>query len=356
MNERVLVGMSGGIDSSVAALLVRDQGYDVTGVIMKIWDDSYSVELSGSHACFGPDEKEDVEKAREVCDLLGIPLVEIDLKDEYRTTVLDYFVSEYSCGRTPNPCIRCNSRMKFDRMFKKAAEQGIEYEYVATGHYVRSEFDPEFGAHVLKQAVDTRKDQSYFLSRLDRDLLPRTLFPLGSMKKEQVRRLSVERCLGFEQIPESQDFIAGDYTLLLPEGKPGYIKDSEGRILGHHEGIERFTIGQRRGLGISSHSPLYVTAIDAPTQTVFVGDEMGLYSKDLRAHEVHLLIPDEFELSFPLQCTAKIRSSGQPAPATVIREEQGDWLVSFDEPRRAVAPGQSIVFYLGQTMIAAATI
>lgn len=352
MSKKVIVGMSGGVDSSVAAALLVEKGYDVTGVIMKIWDDSIMMEQTGKHACFGPDEKEDVEKAREVCSDLGIDLIEIDLKDEYKHTVLDYFVSEYACGRTPNPCVRCNSKMKFGSMVDKVRKLGIEFDAFATGHYVRVGFHPEFGGTVLMTASEKKKDQSYFLYRLSRDQIEHVMFPLGSMTKDEVRKAAVEKHLGFEDIPESQDFIGGDYTSLLESKGPGEIVDTEGNILGEHTGIEQYTVGQRRGLGIAAEKPLYVVRIDADNNQVVVGFDEQLYQEKLFAEDVNWLLPgipgkDEF----PISCEAKIRSQQEAFPASIDSMDNGKLSISFGQPQRAVAPGQSVVLYQGDVVL-----
>ena len=343
MSKKVLVGMSGGVDSSVAAALLVDQGYEVTGVIMKIWDDELMFDQAGKHACFGPDEKEDVEKAQEVCDRLGIELVQVDLKDAYRDTVLDYFSSEYSCGRTPNPCVRCNSRMKFGAMVDRARELGITFDYFATGHYVRKSRDESSGVWHLRKAADHKKDQSYFLYRLDQGQLAAALFPLGDMTKDEVRQYAVKKDLGFEGIPESQDFIGGDYTELLKPGKPGLIVDTDGRELGTHQGIGQYTIGQRRGLGIASRKPLYVVRIDAERNLVYVGTDDELYMGELTADEL-VWGPVRPE-TFPVPCRIKVRSQQEPFPAEIIGMGDDSIKLRFANPQRAITPGQSVVIY-----------
>jgi tRNA-specific 2-thiouridylase len=352
MGKKVIVGMSGGVDSSVAAALLVEKGYDVTGVIMKIWDESIMMGQTGKHACFGPDEKEDVEKAKEVCSALGIDLIEIDLKDEYKHTVLDYFASEYACGRTPNPCVRCNSKMKFGSMVDKVRELGIEFDAFATGHYVRVGFHPEFGGTVLMTAGVKKKDQSYFLYRLSRDQIEHVMFPLGSMTKDEVRTVAMEKNLGFEDVPESQDFIGGEYTSLLESKGPGEIVDTEGGVLGEHNGIEQYTVGQRRGLGIAAGKPLYVVRIDAENNQVVVGFDDELYKEKLSAEDVNWLLPRMPERDeFPIRCEAKIRSQQAAFPASVDALENGKLTISFAQPQRAVAPGQSVVLYQGDVVL-----
>lgn len=346
MSKKVIIGMSGGVDSSVAAALLVEQGYDVTGVIMKIWDERIMMGQTGRHACFGPDEKEDVEKAREVCERLGIPLIEIDLKDAYKHTVLDYFVSEYACGRTPNPCVRCNSRMKFGAMVDRVRASGVSFDLFATGHYVRKRYLEQYGGFVLHEAVDTAKDQTYFLYRITREQLRTALFPLGELTKEQVREIALRQDLGFEDIPESQDFIGGDYSMLLRKGEPGEIVNSAGDVLGSHRGIHHYTIGQRRGLGISAERPLYVLRIDPVENRVVVGFDEELYGHELIAHDLTWLTPEDPAVGdCPIVCQAKIRSQQQAFPATVYREGPDRLRIRFSEPQRAIAPGQSVVLY-----------
>ena len=345
MSKKVIIGLSGGVDSSVAAALLVAEGYEVIGVTMNIWDGIAMAEHEGRHACFGPDEKEDAEKAAQVCGQLGIPFYEFDLKKEYRDTVLEYFSSEYSLGRTPNPCVRCNSRMKFGALVEKVAEQGIEFDFFATGHYVRKGTDPRYGT-VLKKGFDDRKDQSYFLCRLTREQLSRAHFPLGELEKTTVKTLAKEYHLGFDHIPESQDFICGDYTELLEtEPEPGDIVDAKGNILGRHKGYQHYTIGQRRGLGVAAAYPLYVVEIDSTKNQIIVGPDAELYKEALTASSLNWLIPVPEASAFPLEVEVKIRSQQKPVLARIALISEDLLEVRFAAPQRAVAPGQSVVLY-----------
>ena len=248
----VAVGMSGGVDSSTAASLLKGQGLAVIGLTMAIFSGHDCCQGISRHASYGPGEEEDLQSAREVCSLLKIPHHVVDLREEYRETVLDNFTAEYLAGRTPNPCTRCNPLLKFGLMLDKARQTGVSFDIFATGHYVRTEFDPHRGRHVLKSALDGKKDQSYFLYGLKPDLLPRLRFPLGELTKDQVRDHAESLGLPVSDRPESQDFVeGGDYSFLFDKDqiRPGPIVDHEGKRLGTHKGIINYTVGQRRGIG-----------------------------------------------------------------------------------------------------------
>ena len=295
----VAVGMSGGVDSSVAALLVTESGFRAVGVTMRIYEEMRlrrqggdpvdgcvpAAQAQSSNACYGPDEEQDAERARQVCDSLGIPFVEVDLRAEYRAHVLDYFSREYLAGRTPNPCVRCNQALKFGLLLEKlASEAGVRAERFATGHYARVDFDSALERFTLRAGVDAAKDQSYFLCMLSQDQLARCLFPLGGMRKSEVRALARERGLVTHDRAESQDFAGGDYRSMVrpgPAGREGFFRLASGEVVGKHRGIWAYTIGQRRGLGISGGEPLYVTGIDAATDTVFVGPAGQLFREGL---------------------------------------------------------------------------
>ena len=343
---KVAVGLSGGVDSSVAAALLKKDGHDVVGVTMEIFDGSIAVKESLKHACYGPGEKEDVEKAAAVCRKLGIPFHVIDLKAEYRHHVLDYFRDEYLEGRTPNPCVVCNKKLKFGFLLEKAKEAGIPFEVFATGHY--AEIADMGGRHLLKKALDRSKDQTYFLYTLTPEDLSRTLFPLGGFTKEQVR--DTARAMGLHTAgdPESQDFIAGgDYTALFTKEqlKEGDIVDEKGEILGKHLGIVHYTIGQRRGLGIAARRPLYVVKIDAENNRILVGGKEKSFSKGLIATSVNL--HTVAKLDRPHKVNAKIRLNHREKAAMVFPLEDGKVKVLFEEPQMSITPGQSVVFYTG---------
>jgi tRNA-specific 2-thiouridylase len=342
--QKVLVAMSGGVDSSVAAALVKEQGYEVTGVTMRIWD---GVDLPGSgghHGCYGPEEPDDIEDAAEVARKLDVPFQVIDLTHEYKTTVLDYFCQEYLAGRTPNPCVRCNRRMKFGTMIEKASEMGIKFDYVASGHYARVEHNLDTNRHWLKKAIDLRKDQSYFLAFLSQEQLGRMMFPLGDYTKAEVREMALRMGLSVAEKAESQNFVCGDYSSIIKaESRPGPIIDQQGNIIGLHRGIQYYTIGQHKGLGISGRESLYVTSIDSSQNTLVVGQKNNLYHNELTASELNwIAIPD---LQNPLEARARIRYSHKEALATLIPIAKSMVRVKFQEPQLSITPGQAVVFY-----------
>lgn len=343
---KVAVALSGGVDSSVAAALLKKDGHDVIGIMMEIFDGAIAVKEAHKHACYGPGEKEDVRKAASVCQEMGIPFYVIDLKKEYRRHVLDYFRDEYLEGRTPNPCVVCNKKMKFGFLLKKAKEAGVHFETFATGHYAK--VAKMRGRHLLKKALDRPKDQTYFLYTLTPHDLSRTLFPLGGFTKEEVREMARSMGLDTAGDPESQDFIAGgDYAALFTdeETREGDIVDEKGNILGTHRGIIHYTIGQRRGLGISSRQPLYVVKIDAENNRIMVSDKEKSISEGLIATDLNLLVVDR--LDKPYEVKAKIRLKHRETDATVYPLEEGKARILFKEPQVSVTPGQSVVLYTG---------
>ena len=348
----VAVGMSGGVDSSVAALMVKESGCEAVGVTMRVYGGDLP-DGCAANACYGPDEEQDVEAARQVCQFLGIPFVSVDLREEYRAHVLDYFSREYLSGRTPNPCVRCNQLVKFGLLLDKLGSQAdVRFDTFATGHYARVGFDEVAGRFTLRAGVDPAKDQSYFLCMLSQQQLARALFPLGGMLKSEVRRIARERGLAVHDKSDSQDFAAGDYrTILRPEPVPrqGYFRNSRGEVLGTHRGIWSYTVGQRRGLGISGGEPLYVTSIDRATDTVFVGPAGELSRGSLMATGVNWV--STARPSAPIRAQVRIRSQQRAAPATVEPMEDGSAEVRFEEPQRAVAAGQWAVFYDGDLLL-----
>jgi tRNA-specific 2-thiouridylase len=352
---KVAVAMSGGVDSSVAAALLKEKGYEVIGVTMKVWDGETLPANGTRHACYGPGEEEDLEDARKVAQVLGIPLNIFNLRQEYKIEVLDYFCHEYLSGRTPNPCIRCNRRVKFDALLRKARDTGIEFDYFATGHYARVEHDEGRSRYLLKKAKDMAKDQSYFLFALSQEQLSNSLFPLGNHTKEEVRKMARDLELGIDDKPESQDFFAGDYSSLLGKvARPGPILNKEGEILGEHRGIPFYTIGQRKGLRISSKEPLYVTAIDQEKNVIVVGPKEEVYGDELVAMELNWIAIEE--LSRPVDLKAKIRYLHKEAEAMVIPLDEDKVHVKFKEPQMAITPGQAVVFYDDDTVIGGGTI
>lgn len=359
---RVAVGLSGGVDSSVAAALLKQRGYDVTGVIMEIYDGAGCGSTAGSpgggskgHACYGPGEKEDVRRAASVCERLDIPLNRIDLRREYRGQVIEYVRAQYLSGRTPNPCVRCNKLLKFGFLIDRLREQGLEFDYFATGHYAR--IVERGGRYLLKRAADLFKDQTYFLYTLGQEQLSRTLFPLGDYTKGQVRAMAAAFRLDTADREESQDFIEGGSHAALFEPEElsgGEIVGPGGKVLGKHRGIVHYTVGQRRGLGVSWRRPLYVTGIDAGSNRIMVGEKGDLMAGGLVAADVHY--PFSPGPKSPFRVTARIRFRHPGAEATVHPREDGTAQVLFDRPQTAVAPGQSVVFYDRSLLLGGGTI
>ncbi len=351
---KILVGMSGGIDSSAAALLLKQSGHEVIGVTMTMYDPDNPVlaQMNGT-ACFGPGSSQTVEESRAVCDTLGIPHHVVDLSHEYRHHILDNFNSEYLAGRTPNPCVLCNRYIKFGALFDAVGRLGIEFDRFATGHYVRL---ASYGDRLtLEVAADERKDQSYFLYRLRQDQLRRILFPLAGRTKEENRKLGAEHGLFPQDKGESQDFYSGHYSdLLTCEPLEGEIRDSSGKVLGSHQGFWNYTIGQRKGLGISSDRPLYVTALDAQNNIVTVGYKEDTFSEYLTGYDASWMAIDE--LTGEMHVTAKIRSTSRPEQAIIQPLEGNRVSVRFAAKQNAVTPGQSVVFYSDRKIIGGAFI
>jgi len=352
---KVVVAMSGGVDSSVAAALLKERGYEVTGVTMKVWDGEALAGDGTRHSCYGPGEEEDIEDAERVAQVLEIPSYTFDLRQEYKIEVLDYFCHEYLLGRTPNPCIRCNRRVKFDALLKKARDNGLEFDYFASGHYARVEYSESKRRYLLKKARDMTKDQSYFLFSLSQEQLGCCLFPLGSYTKGEVRKMARALGIGVDDKPESQNFIAGGYSSLVEAvAKPGPILNNRGNIVGEHRGISFYTIGQRKGLGISSKEPLYVTAIERERNAIIVGTKEEVYGDELIASELNWIAIEE--LKRPIEVKAKIRYLHKEAEAVVIPLDKDKVRVKFKEPQMAIAPGQAIVFYDGDMVVGGGTI
>ena len=346
---RILVGLSGGIDSSVAALLLKQAGHEVIGVTMSIWrqQNQFKGELK-RNACFGPNEEEDIAEAKRVGALLQIEHHVLDCAAQYVKIVLEDFKSEYVSGRTPNPCVWCNSLIKFGSLPKIARESGIDFDMFATGHYARVESDGQ--RWYLKRAFDKRKDQTYFLYRLTQSQLRQVIFPLGTLHKEEARAICKEYGFFGDDKDESQDFYSGDYSdLVQTQAIIGDIVDTSGKVLGHHDGIWNFTIGQRRGLKVSAPRPLYVVALDAKKNRVVVGFEEETYGEELIAKKTNWIAFDQ--LDGPREVQAKIRSTGQPQQVTVTPISDSSVSVRFYESVKAVTPGQSVVFYDGDVVL-----
>jgi tRNA-uridine 2-sulfurtransferase len=343
--KSVVLGMSGGVDSSVAAALLVEQGYEVQGVTLQTWEpedgDKVSKKWQERGCC-------KVGIARYVAERLNIPHRVLDIRDQFRSDVVRDFVDSYISGQTPNPCVRCNERVKVASLIKVATETGAQY--VATGHYVRILRDHE-GRLQMRKAEDPKKDQSYFLYRLNRAWLPRLLFPVGGIRKEEVWNRAEDIGLPADEIKESQEicFVTkGDYRSFLTEQapeaeQPGAFVGSDGRRLGTHRGAAFYTPGQRRGLGVSSDERLYVVRIDVPTNSVVLGNEADLLQKSCVVEDVNLVGIDSLEE--PMRAQVKIRYASPAVPATVAPDTNGRLRIEFDAPQRAVSPGQSAVFY-----------
>ncbi len=353
MNGRVLVAMSGGVDSSVAAAILRERGHDVVGVAMRLTPEPPAGAARRRATCCS---HEDFEDARRVAERMDFPFYVVDLREDFATRVIGNFVGEYLAGRTPNPCVMCNREIKFDRLWSRA--RAIGAEFIATGHYARIEADAA-GRRRLMRARDAAKDQSYFLFALGRRELARTLFPLGAMTKDEVRARA--RALGLRNAdkPESQEicFVAdNDYARFVDraakraELRPGRIIDADGRELGRHPGVHHFTVGQRRGLGIAAAEPLYVREIRAADGAVVVGRRGELNSRGLVAEQVNLLDPDLAENPHA-EIEVKIRYRHPGIPATLRMLDGVRAEVRFAAPGPAVTPGQACVFYRGDEVL-----
>lgn len=338
---KIAVGISGGVDSAVAAYLLKNQGHDVVGAIMKIWDKSATANSSKGNACYGPDEEHDIADAQRVCDFIGIPLYVIDCSQQYKQIVLTNFKQEYHAGRTPNPCVLCNQNIKFGVLPSLLADSGVAFERFATGHYARVEWNESTRSRALKKAKDETKDQTYFLYRLTMNQISKALFPIGDYTKKEVREIARSTGLPVHDKGDSQDFYCGDYTELLDMSgnNAGNIVDIHGRTLGTHSGICNYTVGQRKGLGLSHPQPLYVVAIDAEKNEIIVGEKMDCFSIGCIAGHINTLLDH-----LPSRGTAKIRSNSKENPCSFSLVN--DTLhVIFDTPQSAITPGQSVVLY-----------
>jgi len=341
---KVVVAMSGGVDSSVAAAFLKEKGHEVIGVTMRVWDGD-ALSCNGvRHSCYGPSEEEDIEDARKVAQLLDIPFYTFDLRQKYKSEVLDYVCYEYSSGKTPNPCVRCNRRIKFGTLVDKIRDSGLAFDYFATGHYAQVDYDDRERRYLLKKSIDMTKDQSYFLFSLSQEQLGSSIFPLGSYIKEEVRKKARDYGLGVADKKESNDFIAGGYsTLVNTTQEPGPIMDRQGNVIGQHRGIAFYTVGQRKGLRISYGEPLYVTAIDKGRNVVIVGTKEEVYGEELIASELNWIAIEHLERCIEVE--AKIRYRHKEAEATVTPLDEDRVRVKFKEPQMAITPGQAVVFY-----------
>lgn len=346
---RVVVGMSGGVDSTVAAVILKERGYEVIGMTL-------SLSTPASRCC----SEEDVSDARRMARKLGIPHYVIPMHRPFRRHVIDYFIAEYKNGRTPNPCAVCNPMIKFGELMDKAGEVGAGL--LATGHYAVIFRDKESGRFYLKRGREHGKDQSYFLARLSQEALSRTLFPVGSFSKKKIRDLARKFDLDVAQKTESQDvcFIPDSGVARFLENqisrplKPGPIKNKNGDVLGTHQGIAGYTIGQRKGLGISIGRPVYVTRIDTKSNTVFVGDEDELYHNACIVSDPNWIGMDV--LTDSRESMVRIRYNHRPAPAILETEPDGRIMIHFQKAQKAITPGQLAVFYEGESVLGSAWI
>ena len=354
--KKALIAMSGGVDSSVAAFLTIKAGYECSGVTLKLFDND-ELSLPAEKTCCSAD---DVEDARSVCRRLGIPHHVYNFKDSFRDSVIARFIGAYETGGTPNPCIDCNRFIKFERLLRRADELG--FDKVVTGHYARIEYDNNSGRWLLKKGADPSKDQSYVLYSLTQRQLSRTLFPLGEMSKDEARSLAEELGLINAKKRDSQDicFVPdGDYAAFIEKftgnSYPhGDFVDENGRVLGEHKGIIRYTIGQRKGLGLALPHPMYVKEKDLENNRVILCENEGLFSREVIAHDINLISVER--LDSPLRVRARVRYNQSEQPATAVRLGDDTLSVTFDEPQRAICRGQAVVLYDGDTVVGGGTI
>lgn len=354
---KVVVGMSGGVDSSVAAYLLKEQGYDVIGVTMQIWQDEKREQLEDNGGCCGLSA---VDDARRVAFQLGIPYYVMNFKEDFKKYVIDYFVEEYSIGHTPNPCIACNRYVKWESLLRRSKQIGADF--IATGHYARIERHPVTKRYAIKTSVTDKKDQTYVLYNLTQEQLKSTLMPVGAYEKEEIRKIAEKIDLSVSKKADSQEicFIPdNDYGNFIEcelntKIKQGNFVDLDGNILGKHKGIIHYTIGQRKGLGISFGKPMYVYKIDIERNEVVLCNNDDLFQKTLFAGDLNFMAIEKIEGE--MRFMAKIRYNHKKAWCTVKQKNENEIECIFDEPQRAITPGQAIVLYDEEYIAAGGTI
>ena len=347
---KIAVGMSGGVDSSVAALLLKEQGYEVIGISMSIWDGKNDAAAGKKHSCYGPDEKDEIAEAKAVCESLGMPHYVFDCSAEYKKTVIEYFKNEYLSARTPNPCIVCNHKIKFGALLQTAEASGLRFDKFATGHYANVELDAASGRYLLKKASDKKKDQSYFLYRLGQEQLAKVLFPLGSLSKEMVKSIARTNGIQVSEKDESQDFYSGDYRELLDtRDADGDIVLLNGKVIGKHKGLWNYTPGQRKGLGIAHAKPLYVIKLDCDTNTVVVGTKDEINFSSFTVNRLNWISVEKPGPSFA--ATVKVRSTHREIESLIEMTDENEATVTLKKRNEAISPGQSAVFYDGDRVI-----
>ncbi len=360
--KTIAVAMSGGVDSSTVAAMLRAEGHNLIGLTMQLWNQRRLAGREGmpeqvTGRCCSLD---DVYDARRVAEHLGVPYYVVSHEERFERDVVRPFVAEYLSGRTPIPCSLCNNHLKFDQLLVVARQIGADC--VATGHYARVEFDDARGRWLLKRPADHSKDQTYFLFGLTQEQLSRSLFPLGNMTKPEVRELARQHGLALAEKPDSQEICfvpGGDYKRFIDAyladqgeslpGTAGELVTTNGEVIGEHAGIHNFTVGQRKGLGVATGSPLYVIQINGAEKKVIVGGDEHLYSRTLRARRINLISVDD--LREPMRVSVKIRHRHEPATAVIENAGHDEILATFDDPQRAITPGQAAVFYDGDVVV-----